>query len=134
MLDTSSTSGSHQHRCCACGAEGDFPYDGRFDGPACDGCHALLTIRDDIFRRKYPEHDETIRSIWRDSKDPSLARTIGRRYAQIHYWEFWDGVDRESDRSDAATSVIQRSRSKQKLLLSESDPDTEDDTAEDGDP
>jgi hypothetical protein len=133
MLDTSSTSHVRQHQCCACGVEGNFPYDGRFDGPTCDGCHAILTIRDDIFRRQHPEHDETIRSIWRDLKDPSLSRTIGRRYAQIHYWEFWDELDKESDQSETVASVAQRSRSRQIRSLSEADPDIEENNAEDDD-
>ncbi len=75
------------NRCVVCAAPGDFPYDARFDGPACDGCHALLTIKDDIFRRQHPEFDAEIRAIWRDLHDPAKVRDVGRRYAEMGYFD-----------------------------------------------
>ena len=74
-------------RCVVCGTPGEFPYDARFDGPACDGCHAMLTIKDDVFRRLHPEYDAEIRAIWRDLRDPAKAREVGRRYAAIGYFD-----------------------------------------------
>ena len=87
-------------RCVVCATPGQFPYDARFDGPACDACHAMLTIRDDVFRRLYPEHEEAIRAIWRDLPDPSRARAVGRRYAEIGYWEAWEQAEGEPDGPD----------------------------------
>ena len=81
------------HRCVVCEAPGDFPYDARFDGPACDGCHAMLTIRDDIFRRMHPEHEEMIQAIWRDLRDPARAPDVGRRYAEIGYFEAFENEE-----------------------------------------
>lgn len=75
------------NRCVVCDTPGDFPYDARFDGAACDACHAMLTIRDDIFRRLHPEHDAAIQANWRDLRDPARARQVGRRYAEMGYFD-----------------------------------------------
>jgi hypothetical protein len=80
------------NRCVVCDTPGDFPYDARFDGAACDVCHAMLTIRDDVFRRLHPEHEEAIRAIWRDLHDPDRARAVGSLYSQIGYFD-----DQEQD-------------------------------------
>ncbi|MCL4509276.1 MAG: hypothetical protein M1296_07100 [Chloroflexi bacterium] len=93
-----------QPRCCVCDAEGEFPYDARFDGPACDACHALLTIRDDVFRRLHPEYDAVIRSIWHDLRDPAQARDVGRRYARMGYWD-----DEEEDEDTPAAHTARSS-------------------------
>lgn len=90
----------HAARCVVCHAPGEFPYDARFDGPSCDACHAMLTIRDDVFRRLHPEHDEAIRAIWRDQHDPANVLVIGRRYTEIGYWEAMEEADEASDGPD----------------------------------
>jgi hypothetical protein len=75
------------NRCVVCDTPGDFPYDARFDGAACDVCHAMLTIRDDVFRRLHPEHEAAIQEIWRDLKDPAHARDVGRLYTEIGFFD-----------------------------------------------
>lgn len=92
------------NRCVVCDTPGDFPYDARFDGAACDVCHAMLTIRDDVFRREHPEHEEAIRAIWRDLHDPSRAREIGRLYATIGYFD----EQEESDELDGPDDRLRR--------------------------
>lgn len=52
----------------------------------------MLTIRDDVFRRLHPEHEETIRTIWRDLHDPDRARAVGHLYSEIGYFD-----DQEQD-------------------------------------
>jgi hypothetical protein len=88
------------NRCVVCDTLGDFPYDARFDGAACDACHAMLTIKDDVFRRLHPEHEDAIRQIWRDQNDPSRAREVGRLYAEIGYFEEQGVGDEEPDGPD----------------------------------
>lgn len=88
------------NRCVVCDIAGDFPYDARFDGAACDACHAMLTIRDDLFRRDHPEHEAAIRQIWRDQHDPSRARAVGRLYAEIGYFDEQDIGDGDPDGPD----------------------------------
>ena len=97
---SSPTHAKHAARCVVCHAPGEFPYDARFDGPACDACHAMLTIRDDVFRRLHPEHEEAIRAIWRDQHDPANVLAIGRRYAEIGYFEAMEAADEEADGPD----------------------------------
>ena len=75
------------NRCVVCDTPGDFPYDARFDGAACDACHAMLTIRDDVFRREHPEHEAAIRNIWRDLHNPERAREVGQLYNEIGYFD-----------------------------------------------
>jgi len=79
------------NRCVVCDTPGDFPYDARFDGTACDACHAMLTIRDDVFRRAHPEHEGAIREIWRDLANPARAREVGRLYVEIAYFDEQEG-------------------------------------------
>jgi hypothetical protein len=61
----------------------------------------MLTIRDDVFRREHPEHEAAIREIWRDLHNPARARDVGRRYAEIGYFddaEERDELDGPDDR------------------------------------
>lgn len=74
-------------RCVVCEARAVIHYDARFDAEVCDVCDAMLTIRDEEFRRAYPAHDAAIRAIWRERGDPSRAREIGLRYYEMGYWD-----------------------------------------------
>mgnify|MGYP001214897477 CR=1 FL=1 len=80
--------------CDVCGRHTVILYDGRFDAEVCQVCDGLLTIRDDEFRRTHPEHDSTIRTIWRDRFDPANARTIGLLYYDMGYWAEQEADDR----------------------------------------
>ncbi len=93
-------------KCVVCGAPGAFPFDGRFDGTSCDACHAMLTVRDDIFRRLHPEHEDVIRAIWHDMTDPAKVLDIGRRYVQIGYFESFEALQDDT----AATGPDDRLR------------------------
>lgn len=88
------------NRCVVCDTPGDFPYDARFDGAACDACHAMLTIRDDVFRRQHPEHEAAIRTIWRDQHNPDRAREVGRLYTEVGYFDEQDVGGGEVDGPD----------------------------------
>jgi hypothetical protein len=97
---SSTTTRRSPNRCVVCDTPGDFPYDARFDGAACDSCHAMLTIRDDVFRRLHPEHEEAIREIWRDLPNPARARDVGRLYSEIGYFDEQEMADGELDGPD----------------------------------
>lgn len=97
------------NRCVVCDAPGDFPYDARFDGAACDVCHAMLTIRDDVFRRLHPEHEAAIREIWRDLRDPARARDVGRLYTEIGFFDEQEANGEQDGPDDRIRRLIQGS-------------------------
>src|SRR5579859_1211403 len=80
----------HPGVCVVCDTRTRIHYDARFDAEVCDVCDAMLTIRDDEFRRAHPEHDQVIRSIWRERGNPANARAIGLRYYDVGYWDEQD--------------------------------------------
>ena len=47
--------------------------------------------------RLHPEHEAAIRAIWRDQHDPARVLDIGRRYAEIGYWEAMEESDDDPD-------------------------------------
>jgi hypothetical protein len=79
--------------CVVCDTKGAIHYDARFDAEVCDVCDAMLTIRDDEFRRAHPEHDAMIRAIWRERGRRENARAIGLWYYETGYWDEQEQLD-----------------------------------------